>query len=401
MQRLDFAQLLGQHMRRIRASAAGVAVEIGLSREAVNNWRNGDARPGRQARDKVLAAARYLRLTETETNDLLQAAGFEPEFARAPHAAAGGSPTSQASPAVQQVFERLLALRPYPILMLLCPAHLGQPPQRPEILAEAQRRYGAERVLHMQPPYSLSAEPSEYFAAIATQCGLEGVDSDYAFESALAARLVDPRPLFCLVSRFEQGDPALRELLAGILRSLSEMHSGKLVLLICGGAALADLKYQGGDLSLLNIASAERWPEPQAADLFDAATARGVGAAEAQRAVLAGGGHPLLIEAALELLAEQPGIVDTRLHTALARFDPLWPGFLPLLQSSESRSRLAQLLAADSLGPARPYLLDPLLRHLYWANLIVERGRAPERQLCWRCPAVRAAGQAALAAVAS
>jgi transcriptional regulator with XRE-family HTH domain len=399
MQRIDFAQLLGQHMRRIRASAAGVAVEIGLSREAVNNWRNGVARPGRQARDKVLAAARYLRLTEVETNQLLESAGFEAEFAQSRKEAAEAA-AGAASPAVQQVFERLALQRPYPILMLLCPAHLGQPPQRLHILAEAARRYGAERVLHLQPPYSLSADASEYFSAIAAQCGMGAVDSDFAFESALAARLSEPRPLFCLVSRFEQGDPALREVLAGILRSLSEMYSGRLVLLICGGAALADLKYQGGDLSLLNIAHAERWPEPQAADLLDSAQSRGLGAEQAQRALVAGGGHPLLVEAALDHLQEDPAIDEPRLQTALARFDPLWPGFLPLLQSSESRARLAQLLAAETLAPARPYLLDPLLRHLYWANLIVECGQAPERRLVWRCAAVRAAGQAALAAAA-
>src|SRR5256885_4750219 len=36
----DFGHLLGLYMRRIRASASGVATEIGLSREAVNNWRS-------------------------------------------------------------------------------------------------------------------------------------------------------------------------------------------------------------------------------------------------------------------------------------------------------------------------------------------------------------------------
>ena len=76
--------------------------------------------------------------------------------------------------------------------------------------------------------------------------------------------------LFCLVSRFEQGTPALRETLAGILRSLSEMHSGRLHLLLCGGEALADLKYRSGDMSLLNIAQVNHWPEPTLADLIAA-----------------------------------------------------------------------------------------------------------------------------------
>lgn len=75
-----FATLLTLYMRRIRASAAGVAAEIGLSREAVNNWRNGTSLPSPRARDRLLACARYLRLTEAETNRLCTAAGFAPEF---------------------------------------------------------------------------------------------------------------------------------------------------------------------------------------------------------------------------------------------------------------------------------------------------------------------------------
>ncbi|MFZ6756164.1 hypothetical protein ACO0K9_03015 [Undibacterium sp. Ji50W] len=38
MHRDTFSILLSQYMRRIRASASGVATEIGLSRESVNNW---------------------------------------------------------------------------------------------------------------------------------------------------------------------------------------------------------------------------------------------------------------------------------------------------------------------------------------------------------------------------
>lgn len=394
----DFPQLLSQYMRRIRASAAGVAAEIGLSREAVNNWRNGDALPGRKHRDRVLACARYLRLSEAETNRLLAAAAFEPEFPRellqeAPVPVA--SAQEEASPQVLQVLDRLQSLRPYPILMLLCPAHLGQPPEREAILAEAARRYGRERVLHLQPPYSLSAEPAEYFAAVANQCGLGQVDSDFAFEAALDARIQRDGQLFCLVSRFEQGNPALRELLAGILRSLSEMHSGRLHLLICGGAALAELKYLGGDLSLLNIAHSERWPEPAAQAL---ARERGVELAVAERALTASGGHPLLLEQAVEALRQAPSLSAEMLERELAASDLLWPAFLPHLNEPVSRARLAQQLSQPRLGPARPWLLDSQLRELYWANLLVERLATDGRWLEWRCEAVRRAGRAALAA---
>ena len=44
----SFADLLSIYMRRIRASASGVATEIGLSREAVNNWRNGASAPNQR-----------------------------------------------------------------------------------------------------------------------------------------------------------------------------------------------------------------------------------------------------------------------------------------------------------------------------------------------------------------
>ena len=52
-----FSQLLSAHMRRIRASAGSVATEIGMSRESVNNWRNGDAMPSGKHRDRVVACA--------------------------------------------------------------------------------------------------------------------------------------------------------------------------------------------------------------------------------------------------------------------------------------------------------------------------------------------------------
>jgi hypothetical protein len=386
-----FPQLLSRYMRRIRASAADVGAEIGLSRESVNNWRNGDAQPGRKARDKVLACARYLRLTEGETNALLQAAEFAPEFA-VEHVAAPAHVASAAPASVQRVFDRLHALRPYPILMLLCPAHLGQPPLRTEILAEAQRRFGAEQVLHLQPPYSLSADAAAYFSAVAAQCGMAGVDSDFAFESALAERLRGSRPLFCLVSRFEQGDPTQRESLAGILRSLSEMHSGRLYLLICGGAALADLKYRSGDLSLLNIALAERWPETTLPDLLPRAAALGLDAAAAQRALEASGGHPLLIDEALALLAARPGRDPAELPLELGRHAPLLQSFQPLLVDAAMRDALAAALPRDRLAAARPWIADPLLRALYWANLIVERGEDGDRWYGWRCEAIRRAG---------
>lgn len=384
-----FAELLSRHMRRIRASAGGVAAEIGISREAVNNWRAGASLPSRRHRDRVLACANYLRLTETESNALLCSAGFEPEFPVEPAEPVTHAPVPAT---VVRLFDRLQALRPYPVSLLLTQAHWGQPPEREAMLAEAARRYGHDRVLHLQPPFRAGVDDQDYFALLAAQCGLDGIDSDAGFEAALARRLQQPGGLFCLVSRFEQGAPGPRDVLAGILRSLSEMYSGKLHLLICGGAALADLKYQGGDLSLLNIAASEQWPELGLEDLQR--NAANVPDALLARALHLSGGHPLLAQAALALLttpAPAPTLDDDAVIAALATHPRLWEALLPLLRDPAARAAVDAWLARPRLAPARPYLVDPLLRQLYWHNLLAARAHADGAWLEWRCEAIRRA----------
>lgn len=404
-----FPDLLSLYMRRIRASASGVATEIGLSREAVNNWRNGTSLPNARSRDKLVACTRYLRLTEQETNRLMSAAGFEPEF-----------PLQSESPGVRSgpfaafmshVFAQLSQAGPYPISLLLSPAHWGQPPFRQELLQRARAQYGDGAVLHIQPPYSVSTAQAEYFAAIGRQCGLEDVSSDYGFEAALEARLQSGGRLFCLVSRFEQGTPALRETLAGILRSLSEMHSGRLHLLLCGGEALADLKYRSGDLSLLNIAQVHHWPEPTLADLELLARLRWpehtLAPSVLQQLQVASGSHPALFEEGLQWLVDHgasaaaaaaaaasgaAAALPPALLAHLAASPRLWQTFMPLAQEPAARRRLLALLQAHDLGRARPYLQDADLRRLFWGNLVHVRGTGDEARLYWRSEVIRKAG---------
>ncbi|MEG2803170.1 hypothetical protein [Stenotrophomonas sp.] len=397
-----FAALLSRYMRRIRASAGGVAAEIGISREAVNNWRSGDSLPSRRHRARVLACANYLRLTETESNALLCSAGFEPEYpAEAVAPAALDARPASVPATVLHLFDRLQQLRPYPVMLLLTQAHWGQPPEREAILAEAAHRYGSERVLHLQPPFRSGEGDEGYFALLAAQCGLEGVVSDAGFEAALARRLQGPGALFCLVSRFEQGAAGPRDVLAGILRSLSEMYSGKLHLLICGGAALADLKYQGGDLSLLNIAASEQWPELSVDDLQHAAP--DVPALLLARALHLSGGHPLLAQAALRLLATPAGeraLDDEAMIDTLATHPRLWEAVVPLLRDPAARASIQAWLDVTRLAPARPYLVDPLLRPLYWHNLLAARRHDDGAWLEWRCEAIRRAVRQAIDSLA-
>lgn len=396
-----FSQLLTLYMRRIRASASGVATEIGLSREAVNNWRNGLSLPNPKSRDKLIACASYLRLTEVETNRLFSAAGFEPEFplqADAP----GGVPFAAF---IESLFEQLGRLTPYPIILLLSQAHWGQPPFRQELLGRARALYGEQSVLHIQPPFSASTANADYFAAIGRQCGFADITSDYEFEAALERRLLAGERLFCLVSRFEQGTAPLREMLAGILRSLSEMHSGRLHLLLCGGEALADLKYRSGDLSLLNIAQVRHWCELGLADLALLAQRRCPGL-RFDQAMLGEllescGGHPALAEEGLQWLAQYSALsADSRhaLHEHLSSSTRLWQAFLPLTETEESRERLRRRLETTDLGRASPYLADGELRRLFWNNLITVQGQGDSARLVWRCEIIRQTGLQVLGA---
>ncbi|WP_165672809.1 hypothetical protein [Metapseudomonas otitidis] len=393
MQNPLFSQLLTLYMRRIRASAAGVATEIGLSREAVNNWRNGLSLPNPKSRDRLLACARYLRLTEAETNRLFEAAGFEQEFPLQQEVSGGGPFAGF----IEGLFERLGRLAPFPILMLLSQAHWGQPPFRQALLARARALYGEAAVLHVQPPFSTSTASADYFSAIGRQCGFAEVGSDFEFEAALERRLLNGERLFCLVSRFEQGTEALRETLAGILRSLSEMHGGQLHLLLCGGEALADLKYRSGDLSLLNIAQVVHWPEIGPGDLEALALQRWPGRPfdPAALGVLleTTGGHPALVEEGLQALADPgEGPSAETLNHQLMGSERLWQAFLPLAEEPSARARLQERLQADDLGRAHPYLADAELRRLFWNNLITARETEAGARLQWRSSVIREAG---------
>ncbi len=396
MSKQDFSSLLQQHMRRIRASASGVACEIGLSRESVNNWKNGSSLPSQKHRNKLIHCAQYLRLTELETNEFFEAANFSSEYLLA-----DSLPQILCDKYIGDLLKKLRDNLPYPITILLSQASWGEPPFRDAILSHASQHYGADKVLHIQPPFSLSAEPSEYFSQIGQQCGLDNIDSDYAFESALEKRLKSESSLFVMVSRFEQGVDLWREQLAGILRSLSEMYAGKLHILFCGGRKLADLKYQSGDLSLLNIANSEYWTELSEKEIQVMANFRypslDLNINNAKMILDICGGHPGLINQSLQLALEKPELKIEHYKTLLVQNDLLWQLFSPVMSKSSYRERLRTLLNEKDLGPHRPYLVDPLISALFWQNLITTRVINSVKKLVWRCPTIQQAGLQILA----
>lgn len=387
----DFSSLLSQYMRRIRASASGVACEIGLSRESVNNWKNGTSLPSQKHRDRLARCAKYLRLSEEETNELFHAANFSSEYLLTQ-----SLPEKLCNQYINNLLERLRNSVPYPITMLLTQASWGEPPFREALLTHANQYYGPTQVMHIQPPFSLSTDPAEYFNQIGQQCGFSNIDSDFAFEYELEKKVKASSTLFIIVSRFEQGVDLWREQLAGILRSLSEMYAGKLHILFCGGQRLADLKYQSGDLSLLNIATSEYWTELTPAEVQLLAKNRyprlSLSLNSAAEILNVSGGHPGLINESLKIASQHNELTFSRYEERLSQSDLLWQAFSPLMAKPGFRERLTTMLTKSELAPYRPYLIDPLLSSLFWRNLIVAKKTKQHKFLCWRCPAIQRAG---------
>ena len=73
-----FAELLTEYIERAGISDSELARSIGVRRQTLFRWKDGQIQRPRY-RDDVLRCARRLRLTPEERDLLLTAAGFSPE----------------------------------------------------------------------------------------------------------------------------------------------------------------------------------------------------------------------------------------------------------------------------------------------------------------------------------
>ncbi|UCH94784.1 MAG: toll/interleukin-1 receptor domain-containing protein [Candidatus Aminicenantes bacterium] len=246
------------------------------------------------------------------------------------------------------------------------------------LLEKAKTRFGENNVIHLVPPFGEKVDMEDYFSLIGKQSGFSRACTNSGIlQAAFEERLGPAQELFLMVTGFENGLKQGQEELAGVLRSLNERFPRGLKILICGGEKLVDLFYSG-TLSYLNHADIKECPELTAVDVISMAknycAGQGftldLGKETAQRLLSISGGHPRVLEQCFALYAREPGFTEPGLIEALLNTIFVWRLFIPFKKDLEQQQRMCQLLRLSDVGPARAYPADPLLKRLYWKNLL-------------------------------
>jgi len=317
--------------------------------------------------------------------------GGAPTAAPADGPTAGPPPLPSDSVFLDEVFELLYS---YPTLILLAQKDRELNGSLAALHERARERCGPERALRLAPPQGPEATEAEFFATLGRRAGMQPPPQDAgAFESRLEDRLAAGERLFLLVSGLDSCSEAGRSQLADCLRGLSGFHDALRVVLV-GGEGLAGLKYAQGDLSFLSHAEPRHWPEWNTGDLMDQARRStpplDLSAEEALAILTASGGHPRLILDALRLRAKGRPLPEC--IRRLEHSSQIEAQFSAIAQDPDQRRDLKDWLARSDLGAFRTWTGDPLLRRLYWLNLLRAEGPAGQERLVWRCPAVVRAG---------
>jgi hypothetical protein len=376
---MKFNDLLVQYMRQKNVTVDRLLnglISKGhkITKTTIVNWRTGKHNP--KNRDLVFACAEVLELSKKETNRLLEVAGFEPEE----------------DAFIKNLF---LELHHYQnkTMLLLAQADWGQPPYNEVpsmLLVHAQKIYGQNNVLHIAPPVSLSVDVKNYFKRLGKQCEFPDVDDEESFETALETRLESCEKLFLLVSHFEQGAEAPRTQLASIIRGICAKFPSFHVVL-CGGEKLADMKYQNGDMSLLNNAEVKYLPELTNSDVYTLSRHYEVPLENklVDDLLTISGADPKLLGECLILKKQKPNLPLEEYPEKLSQSNYVYGLFTPLVQDQTTRRKMRNWLKNEEVGRAEPYIMDNVLRKLYWKNLLVKRNE----HLYWRCEAMRMAGK--------
>ena len=249
-------------------------------------------------------------------------------------------------------------------------------------LKQALTKQTRSTFLHLFPPASVHADSAAYFGRLAKQCHFSSdISSSWEWADAVRERLDNGDKLVLLITGFENGAYENSGELAGELRGLLESgYSDQLKLIIMGREKLAAAKYQNGIHSLLNDLEEMPLDDVNVQDLQDLYLKRypsvQLDDATAHDLLDYTGKHPRLLEISIQALSKGKSDWQTELKQSA-----IFPQLFSRFRDEIERPLLNELLNKDILGRFETWPQDPLLRRLYWNNLITNC----EGQYVWRC----------------
>jgi hypothetical protein len=263
------------------------------------------------------------------------------------------------------------------------------------IIGHAKTLFGETNVCEMIPPYSPDADLKDYFTRIGEDCQFsDPVSNAVDFSNAFGGRLQSQGRQFMMITGFEHSNELGQKALAAELRILNERFPETFYLLVCGGEKLADLYYTG-TLSFLNQAEAYDLPELTINDVFllmeEQKCACRVSNQTAQDMLNHSGSHPRLITQCFEFLDAEGHFHHEKYIEAQQMKPFIWQLFTPFIRDSRNKDRLCELLKQDIVTHFTPYLYDPLIKSLYWKNLIKKDSSG--KNLVWRCELLKSVGR--------
>jgi hypothetical protein len=271
------------------------------------------------------------------------------------------------------------------------------------LVKAAKNRYGESNVLHVVP--KLCGEEKEevegYFLDIALQLGIPPVKSPGALSLKLPELLTNRRKLLLILTNFENGPRGARRELASALRTFYQQEPNKVRMIVRGGEHLAGLRYEAGDVSLLNVAGARLWPDLTEADVdwqFDQHdTGANLKAGEAAAILKATGGEPRLVARCLRERADAGPDRAVDYERIVAGHDIAASWFVPFKKDHSDAAKARRFLKEADLGVYdAPWFSDAVKRRLFWKNALAVRDMDGVARLRWRCEALRERGRGIL-----
>jgi len=262
---------------------------------------------------------------------------------------------------------------------------------RTYILERAKKQFGEKNVFHIVVPKKNKGGLNDFFSNIGNQLNIsDSVDNSLFFLMNFEKILKTGKTYFLLIDEFDDGFEEARLELAGLVRILNERYLN-IKILICGGELLADLYYTG-KLSFLNNAEYIQWPEYTVKDVIHIFKKQyesfSLNIENAEKLLEFCGGNPLILNEILDLFYNFKKF-DSFLFNNAINYSLLFKNqFVSLLNNCERNNLCQFLLKKEEVGYYTPYIYDPVLKGLYWKNLV----KTDQKKLIWRCNNIRLAG---------